>query len=182
MLLEVEDPISNSTRSLETAVHYANQADFFDKPPRGRMQLVVIRCELDKEVRCNETFCLDEFYRRRMPNWMPEDALTGSDKPQYYEMTESDVEQDKQWLYLYAQLAVLSLRFCPEHEKAEPIELTKVVVQTKEDVESKNKARARNVIFYISFKCSGGQEYKAIVRRTTSQWPESMSLEVESFK
>uniref|UniRef100_A0A1J3H757 UPF0725 protein n=1 Tax=Noccaea caerulescens TaxID=107243 RepID=A0A1J3H757_NOCCA len=182
IILEAEDPISNSTCSLDTAIWYMNQPDYSATPPKGRMELVVTRCLLDKEVLCSETLHLDDFYRRRMPNWMPEDALTGSDKPQYYEMKESDVEQDKQWLHLYAQLALLSLRFYPEHEKAEPVELTKIVVQTKEDVESKNKARAKNAIFYLSFKCTGGQDYKAIVRRTTRQWPETMSLEVQSFK
>ncbi|CAA7042688.1 unnamed protein product [Microthlaspi erraticum] len=138
-------------------------------------------CFCTSEVRCNEILLLDDFYRRGMPNWMPEDALTGSDKLLYYELKESEVEQEKEWLHLYAQLALLFLGFYPEHDREETVELRKIVVQTKEDVESKNKARAKNAFFYITFKCSGGQDYKAIVRRTTEQWPEHMALLVESF-
>ncbi|CAA7042692.1 unnamed protein product [Microthlaspi erraticum] len=156
----------------------------------GYIRLYVTRCSLIQEEQCNEILVVDDFYKVDMPDWMPKDALTGLYKLQYYEMKESEVEQDKEWLHLYAQLALLAFGFYPvrkitlldlerDDEKTEPFELRKIVVQTKEDVESKNKARAKNAIFYISFKCSGGQDYKAIVRRTTKEWPEYMSLEVK---
>uniref|UniRef100_A0A1J3FJ20 UPF0725 protein n=1 Tax=Noccaea caerulescens TaxID=107243 RepID=A0A1J3FJ20_NOCCA len=175
MLLEVEDPIGNSNCYLDTEFCYQRASRMREE----YRALVVTRCSLIQEEHCCENLVVDDFYEGDMPDWMPKDALTGLYKLQYYEMKESDVEQDKQWLHLYAQLALLFLGFYPDNEKTEPFELTNVVVQTKEDVESKNKARAKNAIFYISFKCSGGQDYKAILRRTTMDWPHHMAFEVK---
>ncbi|KFK28216.1 hypothetical protein AALP_AA8G487800 [Arabis alpina] len=67
----------------------------------------------------------------------------------------------------------------PEWAKFTIFELRKVVVQTTEDVEPMNKAKATNAIFYISFKHIGGQDYNAIIRRTTIIWPEYMKLDIQ---
>lgn len=56
-------------------------------------------------------------------------------------------------------------------------------MQTREDVESKKKAKAENAIFYIAFKTRGaGRDYNAIIRRTMDGTPEHMSLEVKCLK
>lgn len=62
--------------------------------------------------------------------------------------------------------------------KTEPFELRKIVVQTKEDVKPKKKAEGTNAIFYISFKSSGGQDYNAIIRRTTVSVCSLLAIEI----
>ncbi|CAL9243264.1 unnamed protein product [Arabidopsis halleri] len=96
-------------------------------------------------------------------------------------MKESEVEENKEWLLLYAELALLTLQGS-EFKKIQPIkplELRKIIVETKEDVESKKKVKAENAIFYISFKNCCGREYNVIARRTTDGIPEHFSLEVK---
>ncbi|KAF3546325.1 hypothetical protein DY000_02004895 [Brassica cretica] len=52
---------------------------------------------------------VDDFFKDDMPDWMTEDELTGSDKLQYYEM-----EEDAEWLHLYAEFVLYSKRLQPE--------------------------------------------------------------------
>ncbi|CAH8279389.1 unnamed protein product [Arabidopsis lyrata] len=137
-----------------------------------------------EERRGNNPFnkaLVDDFFKGKMPDWMPEGALTGSNKLQYYEMKESEVEENKEWLHLYAELALLTLQGSELKtiQPVKPLELRKIVVRTKEDVESKKKVKAENAIFYISFKNCCGRDYNVIVRRTTDGIPEHFSLEVK---
>ncbi|KAH0884454.1 hypothetical protein HID58_060550 [Brassica napus] len=104
---------------------------------------------------------VDDFFQR-----MTEDELTGSDKLQYYEM-----EVDTGWLHLYAKFALKKLCL--------PVEMRKIIVRTREDVESKKKVKAYNAIFYISFKTRCGRDFNAIIRRTTDRLPGHFSLEVK---
>ena len=78
-----------------------------------------------------------------------------------------------------------------------PLELNKVVVETLEDytTEAREKLKADNAIFYISYKCSTDPfsvtlsgyphlsttlagDHLAVVRKTMDGKPEHMSLEV----
>ncbi|AEC07048.1 hypothetical protein (DUF626) [Arabidopsis thaliana] len=46
-----------------------------------------------------------------------------------------------------------------------PFEMKKVVVQTREDIESSMKLKASNAIFYMNFKAYGGPQCRGIVRK-----------------
>ncbi|KAG7537649.1 Protein MS5 [Arabidopsis suecica] len=96
-------------------------------------------------------------------------------------MKESEVEEDKEWLLLYAEIALLTLQGSELKtiQPVKPLELRKIVVSTKEDLESKKKVKAANAIFYISFKNCCGRDYNVIARRTTDGIPEHFSLEVK---
>ncbi|XP_019086377.1 PREDICTED: UPF0725 protein At4g29550-like [Camelina sativa] len=129
-----------------------------------------------------DRLAVDDFFKGDISDWVPDGA---TDNLQYYEMKESDVEEHKQWLHLYAELAFFTTldRFLDELRWAQPFELRKIIVQTREYVEPKKKAKAENAIFYISFKTRGGGEnYNAIIRRTMDGTPDHMSLEVKCFK
>ncbi|KAL0671436.1 hypothetical protein Bca4012_034140 [Brassica carinata] len=85
-------------------------------------------------------------------SWLDDDALTASDKQlQYYESA-----------YL-------------------PVKMKKVVVRTREDVESTTKLRSKNATFYMSFTSCGGLECRGIIRRTTDEIPQHMSLQVKCW-
>ncbi|CAN6836876.1 unnamed protein product [Brassica oleracea] len=78
---------------------------------------------------------VDDFFQR-----MTEDELTGSAKLQYYEM-----EVDTGWLHLYAKFALYSKRSqLEEIVSLLPVEMRKIIVRTREDVESKKKVKAYN--------------------------------------
>lgn len=62
---------------------------------------------------------------------------------------------------------------------AKPFEMRKIVVRTREEVESKEKVKAENAIFYISFRSRYGQDCKGIIRKTTDRMPCHVSLEVK---
>lgn len=66
-------------------------------------------------------------------------------------------------------------------EPAKPFEMKKIVVRTKENVESKKKVKVDNAIFYISFKTQCGRDCNCIIRKTTDRKPGHFSLEVQCF-
>uniref|UniRef100_A0A1J3I7K5 UPF0725 protein n=1 Tax=Noccaea caerulescens TaxID=107243 RepID=A0A1J3I7K5_NOCCA len=112
-----------------------------------------------------------------MPNWLPKNAVN---KLHYYEMNESEVQENKDWLLVYAELALYSwLGYGYQLMYALPLEVVKVFVQTTEDVEPKNKAKAKNAIFYIIFKTGSGLEFKGIIKRATDGRPDRFSLEAK---
>ncbi|EFH40442.1 hypothetical protein ARALYDRAFT_918309 [Arabidopsis lyrata subsp. lyrata] len=154
--LEAVDPMRprNSSCQFETLARHAIEN-------KDCLSAIVTECRIkpqnpdSEERRGNNPFnkaLVDDFFKGKMPDWMPEGALTGSNKLQYYEKTIQPVK---------------------------PLELRKIVVRTKEDVESKKKVKAENAIFYISFKNCCGRDYNVIVRRTTDGIPEHFSLEVK---
>ncbi|CAH2067269.1 unnamed protein product [Thlaspi arvense] len=172
-----EEPIGKSTWYLDIEICHTNKRE-------GCREIILTRCFLQPEVkrRRYERLVVDDFFKGVMPTWISEDALTGSCKRQYYELTKSEVEQDQGWLHLYALLAYLALELQLFPEQADQLlELRKVVVQTKEDVEPKKKANAMCAVFYISFRSSAGQDFNAIIRRTTVEFPEHMKLEFKCY-
>ncbi|XP_019089003.1 PREDICTED: UPF0725 protein At4g29550-like, partial [Camelina sativa] len=148
-------------------------------------------CTISEEEKVERDLCaafdrlaVDDFFKDDIPDWVP-DGATASDNLQYYEMKESDVEEHKQWLHLYAELALFTTldRFLDALRWAQPFELRKIIVQTREDVEPKKKAKAENAVFYIAFKTrGGGVHYNAIIRRTMDGTPDHMSLEVKCMR
>ncbi|CAE6073480.1 unnamed protein product [Arabidopsis arenosa] len=185
----VTSMIVNSTRDFEARVQY-NEVE-----KKRFSTMIVTLCrfkppQTPEEVEGDlcaafDRLSVDDFFKGDMPDWVPEDTLTASDNLQYYEMKESEVEEYKKWLHLYAELAFFTTcgRFLEKVQWAQPFELRKIIVQTREDVESKKWAKAENAIFYIAFKSRGSRrDYNAIIRRTMDGTPEHMSLEVKCFK
>ncbi|CAF2140343.1 unnamed protein product [Brassica napus] len=107
----------------------------------------------EKEESGFDILSLDELFKGNMPDWLP-----GDSKLHYYEMKESEVEQAKEWLLLYAELAWYTKKqtdpFMFEYGK--PLELRKITVQTKEVVDSMKNVKLDNAVFYISFRTRCG--------------------------
>ncbi|WZZ33805.1 hypothetical protein YC2023_017206 [Brassica napus] len=112
-----------------------------------------------------------------MSDWLPDDYATS--KLQYYEMKESEVEQGKEWLHLYAELALYSKM---QTDPSKPFELGKVIVQTRGVVGSMEKVTVDNAVFYISFKTGCGVVCKGVIRRTRDGMPEHLSLEAKCLE
>ncbi|CAE6186428.1 unnamed protein product [Arabidopsis arenosa] len=175
--LEAMDPVDNSIYEFKAQVRYA--VENIDC-----LSAITTRCRLkpktpeeeDKYYLWNKDL-VDDFYKGDMPEWIREDALTGSDKLQYYEMKDSDLEEvqeENEWLHLYAELALFKKwrsNKLGALETAKPFEMKKIVVETKENVESKKKLKAENAIFYISFKTRCGRDCNCIIRKTTDGKP-----------
>ena len=67
-------------------------------------------------------------------------------------------------------------------ERSKPLELGKVVVQTRGVVDSlKEVELLDNAVFFITFKTSCGGVWKGIIRRTRDGIPEHLSLEAKCF-
>ncbi|KAF2620749.1 hypothetical protein F2Q68_00041554 [Brassica cretica] len=114
-------------------------------------------------------------YRVDLPNWLQDDAVSGEDKLQFYEVKDMELK-DNQWLHLYAEFALFS-HSGDDLSAYMPFEMKKVVVQTKEDM----KLKSGNAVFYLSFKPRGGPECRGIVRRTTDGKPGHMCLEARCW-
>ncbi|CAD5328501.1 unnamed protein product [Arabidopsis thaliana] len=179
--LEAMDPVGNSSCEIETHVRHAIEN-------KDCLSAITTLCRLKTTTREKkdkyfdmDKNLVDDFFKGGMPEWMPEDALTGRDKLQYYEMKDSELEEEKEWLHLYAELALFSKLHAHALESAKPFEMKKIVVRTKANVESKKKVKAENAIFYTSFKTRCGQDCNCIIRKTTDGRPGYLSLEVKCF-
>ncbi|CAL9226159.1 unnamed protein product [Arabidopsis halleri] len=179
--LEAMDPVDNSICEFEAQVRYAvENEDCLSAITTGCRLKPKTPEEEDKYFLWNKDR-VDDFFKGDMPEWIREDALTGSDKLQYYEMKDSELEEEKEWLHLYAELALFSKwkSKLDALEHAKPFEMKKIVVRTKENAESKKKVKAENAIFYISFKTRCGRDCNCIIRKTTDGKPGHFSLEVK---
>ncbi|CAA7014001.1 unnamed protein product [Microthlaspi erraticum] len=114
----------------------------------------------------------DDYYKGDLPGWLQDDALTGGDKLQFYEVKEWEL-RDNKWLQLYAEFALFS-EWDTDLSAYLPFEMKSVVVRTKEDVASSMKLKSRNAIFYMSFTARGGPECRGIIRRTSDGRPGHM--------
>ncbi|WZY77022.1 hypothetical protein YC2023_023406 [Brassica napus] len=130
----------------------------------------------DEKQECGfDTLSVDELFKGNMPDWLPYDYVTS--KLQYYEMKESDVEQGKEWLHLYAKLALYTKMQTDPYmfEQSKPFELGKVIVQTRGVVGSLEKVTVDNAVFYVSFKTGFGVVCKGVIRRTRDGMPAHLS-------
>uniref|UniRef100_M4D4A5 Uncharacterized protein n=1 Tax=Brassica campestris TaxID=3711 RepID=M4D4A5_BRACM len=165
---------------------------FWDSSTKNkeRLRLITKQCRIKPQVPAAEKRyrsrtlpmamgpdAVDEFYTGKMPNWLQDDddALIGVNKLQFHVVKDSEL-QDNEWLNLYAEIALSSER--PDMETYLPLEVKKVVVRTKEDVEPSMKLKSSNAIFYTIFKTHRGHECKAIIRQTMDGIQGHMCLEV----
>ncbi|KAG7540982.1 Protein MS5 [Arabidopsis thaliana x Arabidopsis arenosa] len=144
-------------------------------------------------LKCNERLddywddkaLIDEFYMGDMPKWLSDEALAADNK-KFYVVQEPDfLEND--WLYLYSEIAFYAKTDC-NLTTSPRLEVKKVVIETKEEymTEAREKLKAENAIFYISYKYNGDDraarglagDHRAIVRKTMDGKPGHMCLEV----
>ncbi|XP_010443101.1 PREDICTED: UPF0725 protein At2g20620-like [Camelina sativa] len=177
MTLDAFDPANHSIHSIDTGVWDASHRN------GENLRLITTYCiptGSDESCPQWDPNGVDVLYTGLMPKWLDDDALTGSHKLHFYEVNRSDL-QENAWFHLYAQVAAYSKWniYMVDHL---PLETKKVVVQTKEDIESSLKLKSSNAIFYLSFKTRGGAEYKSIIRQTRDGRPQHMCLEVKNVE
>ncbi|KAF8117958.1 hypothetical protein N665_0007s0007 [Sinapis alba] len=63
--------------------------------------------------------------------------------------------RDNEWLHLYAEVVMFS-KWETDLSAYLPVKMKRVVVRTREDVESSMKFRSKNATFYMSFTACGG--------------------------
>ncbi|KAJ4909228.1 hypothetical protein Rs2_03849 [Raphanus sativus] len=185
--IEARDPVRNNyTCRFETNVRLAteNKDCFHVITTRSRPSLPPPPPPPPGEdgFQCGfDTLSVDELFKGNMPDWLPDDYATSTLLMQYYEMKASEVEQAKEWLHLYAELALYTKKQKDTFmfERAKPLELGKVVVQTRDSME--DVKLLDNAVFFITFKTSGGDVCKGIIRRTRDGIPEHLSLEAKCF-
>ncbi|KAG2245272.1 hypothetical protein Bca52824_092872 [Brassica carinata] len=173
--LEAVDPDNNNSPvAFQTCVWDSSTKN------KERLRLITKQYMQDQASKCSpwlwDRYAVDEFYTCRMPDWLQDDALTGPNKLQFHEVKDSEL-QDNEWLNLYAEIALSSER--PSYMETDlPLEVKKVVVRTKEDLEPSMKLKSSNAIFYMTFKTHRGSEWKAIIRQTRDGIQGHMCLEV----
>ncbi|KAL0731888.1 hypothetical protein Bca4012_027982 [Brassica carinata] len=154
---------------------------------KGCFHVITSRCrplppptpeEEEKKESGFDTLSVDELFKGHMPDWLPDDS-----KLQCYEMKESEVEQAKGWLQLYAELAWYTKKQTDPYmfEYGKPFELLKIVVQTKDVLDSMENLKLDNAVFYITFRTRCGVACKGVIRRTRDGRPEHLSLEAKCF-
>ncbi|KAG2241611.1 hypothetical protein Bca52824_090184 [Brassica carinata] len=129
---------------------------------------------------------VDDSYEGKMPKWLTKDEMAAiSTNGQFYELQESDL-QGNEWLHMYAEFAFHYKWMAHESELRPflPLEIKKVIIQTKEESQPCMKLKANNAIFYIVFKGNGDPsgspvEYQAVVRKTMDGIPGHICLEVD---
>ncbi|VVA99864.1 unnamed protein product [Arabis nemorensis] len=177
MTLDAFDPHKKSFSSIRTCV--------WDAPPEADLTLIIRYSSLEGQASItgsNErAFFWDPngvnvLYKGEMPKWLDDGALTGSE---YYELNESDLLEND-WLHLYAEVGAYAKWYFDMFDHHLPVKVKRVVVQTKEDVDSSLKLKSRNAIFYLTFESGGGVEHKCIIRQTSDGKPQHMCLEVSN--
>lgn len=199
--LEAVDPANGSVFSFQTLV--CDQGG----PRRlgARLSLINIVSRITPigkqpvdEYWYEDTPAVHDFYKGPLREWFSDEALA-CDSKKYYVVPESELH-DNDWLQLLMEVAFFSK--ADRGLKAYlPLELNSVVVETREDytTEAREKLKADNAIFYISYKCctdpssvtlSGyphdpttlAGDHHAVVRKTMDGKPEHMMLEVSRTK
>ncbi|CAL9236304.1 unnamed protein product [Arabidopsis halleri] len=178
---EVMDPVNNSLHTFQTLVTDAG----FDN--KARLILITKICRIKPQVPgigdANVFWnfdAIDDFYKGDMPDWPLNDEFTKGDKLlQLYEVKESEL-RDNEWISLYAEAALFS-EWHSDMSAYTPFEMKKVVVQTKEDVDSSMKLKSSNAIFYMSFKVREGPDCRGIVRKTSDGRTGHMRLEARCW-
>ncbi|CAH8364308.1 unnamed protein product [Eruca vesicaria subsp. sativa] len=145
-----------------------------------------------------DTPAIHDFYKGPLPKWFSDEALARNSN-KYYVVPESELH-DNDWLQLLVEVAFFS-KADRALDAYLPLELNSVVVETLEDytTEPREKLKANNAIFYLSYKCctdpssvalSGyphlsttlAGDHLAVVRKTMDGKPEHMRLEVSLTK
>ncbi|KAJ0259608.1 hypothetical protein HA466_0059370 [Hirschfeldia incana] len=174
--VEAMDPLYDSPVTFQTSVWDA--ATKSNESSRFITKVCRIK-GTEKESSRWDHDAVDEFYKDDIA-WLEDDALTGSDKLQYYEVKESEMRDNKEWLHLYAEVVMFS-KWATDLSAYLPVKMKRVVVRTREDIESSMKLRSKNATFYMSFTACGGLQCRGIVRRTTDGRPQNMSFQVKCW-
>ncbi|CAL9227364.1 unnamed protein product [Arabidopsis halleri] len=180
--MEAMDPAINSVFSFQTLLSDVG------REPGIYITWRTLACR----IKCNEPVdddwghtAIDAFYQGEMPKWFSADDLA-SDPKRFYEVQESDLREND-WLQLFSEIAFFTEA---KLELVAPplLEIKKVVIETKEGYtsEAREILKAENAIFYISYKCTGGDcsargvagDHKAIVRKTMDGKPGHICIEV----
>ncbi|CAH2058637.1 unnamed protein product [Thlaspi arvense] len=174
---EIMDPDDNSLHTFQTMVTETV------KEKNARLILVTNICRIKPQVpgygdatTIWDSDAVDEFYKTDLPDWPLND---GVDKLDLYEVKEPELHDNK-WLCLYAETALFS-EWQSDLSAYMPFEMKKVMVQTKENVESSMKLNSSNAIFYMTFKVRGGRGCRGIVRRTSDGRTRHMCLEARCW-
>ncbi|OAO95936.1 hypothetical protein AXX17_AT5G63390 [Arabidopsis thaliana] len=183
------DPSCNSVFSFQTVF---SAAGCYNQDTYHVQDWRVLACRPTCGKSVNEYFdrheAMDPFYTGKMPKWLSDDALAFDNK-KYYVVQESDLHEND-WLLVFMEMVFLQ----ENPVRIAPLEINKVVVETKEDymTEAREKLHAVNAIFYISYKCTGFPadhkpitwrsdfvgDHKAVIRKTMDGIPGHMSLEI----
>ncbi|KAL0754400.1 hypothetical protein Bca101_092068 [Brassica carinata] len=178
--LEATDPATGSVLSFQTLL-----SDFGPRRSLGVRLLWINLASRIEPIQTSGNERLDdnwdksvvhEFYKGPMPKWFSDEALE-RDSRKYYVVPESELH-DNDWLQLLME--------CFDGDL--PLKLNKVVVETFED-EPRDKLKANNAIFYLSYKCCADPssmrlagDHIAVIRKTMDGKPGHMSLEVALTK
>ncbi|CAH2077520.1 unnamed protein product [Thlaspi arvense] len=171
--LEAKDEVSDSLLSFQTMLSDASYVP-------GSFKWTTCACRLRGNERVDDTWddkAVADFYKVAMPKWSSVEHLA-SENLKYYVVQDSEL-QENDWLHLFTEIAFYAKkrRLLPA---SPPVEIEKVVVVTEEDTaDAREKLRAKNAVFYISYKCED-EDHKATIRRTMDGKPEHMRLEVAS--
>ncbi|CAA7041639.1 unnamed protein product [Microthlaspi erraticum] len=68
---------------------------------KEKLRLVTVTCCIKKSEEVTSLWDqndVNEFYRGVMPKWLDDVAHTGIEKLQYYEVKESELEENEEWL------------------------------------------------------------------------------------
>ncbi|XP_010452123.1 PREDICTED: UPF0725 protein At5g63820 [Camelina sativa] len=178
------DPASNSVFPFQTLLSTTHRS-FAKDYVIDTWQILACRPACNKPV--NEHWDRDTLYKRPVPTWLSDEALA-SDNKKYYVVQEADLHEND-WLHLFTEIAFLAIAKA-ELEASPPLEINKLVVETKEDyiTEAREKLHAKNAIFYISYKYRGEGDpsigftgdHRAIIRKTMDGEPEHMCFEIAS--
>ncbi|KAJ4873336.1 UPF0725 protein [Raphanus sativus] len=161
--LEAIDTSTNSLCNFQTCVF----KDFLPEQASFLAQTEISRLKVpsgprpptyDGPERIWNDDAVDDSYKGKMPKWFTKDEMAAiSTKGQFYES---------------------------ELRPFLPLEIKKVIIQTKEESQPCMKLKANNAIFYIIFKGNGDPsgapvEYRAVVRKTMDGIPGHICLEVD---
>ncbi|XP_010443431.1 PREDICTED: UPF0725 protein At5g63820-like [Camelina sativa] len=186
LTLHAMDPACNSVFPFHTLLSNAHRR-FAKDYVIDTWQILACRPACNKRVSeyWDRDQAMDTFYKRPMPTWLSDEALA-TDSKKYYVVQEADLHEND-WLHLFTEIAFFSIARA-ELEASPPLEINKLVVETKEDyiTEAREKLHAKNAIFYISYKYRGDPsigftgDHRAIIRKTMDGEPEHMCLEIAS--
>ncbi|ESQ54241.1 hypothetical protein EUTSA_v10027039mg [Eutrema salsugineum] len=211
--LEAMNPADNSPLTFRTCVKHDDDKDDVKDDVKESSFKVVVKKDCLMTFKCFSFFCLveikdgeeeeeetdhewseevDERYKGEMPEWFSDD----DDQQQRYVLQESELRDvvNNGWLHLFTEFAFYTKwrGLLDPKDIAECVELDpqEVVVETRgeeAETETRDKLKAPNAIFYISFQCADDPEtdglvnYRAVVRKAMDGKPGHMRLEVKCW-
>ncbi|KAL0698223.1 hypothetical protein Bca4012_054345 [Brassica carinata] len=149
--LEATDPATGSILSFQTLFGDAGRRSSLGVRMLWHNLGSIIKPIRNAELQDDEwdDSTVHDFYKGPMPKWFSDEAME-RDSKKYYVMPESELH-DNDWLQLLVEVAFFS-NADRRLDAYLPLELNSVVVETLED-EPREKLKANNAIYYLSYKC-----------------------------